>query len=97
MNVYFRSPDIDGNCLFDDYVYIPIEFPSGESLVFRSPKHPNGGCIFGDPSQIEVLEQRRGGSGGWRGLEEDEEELLTVILAVALRRGYGGFRGEVNE
>ena len=90
MNVTFRSPDLDGNCVFADYVYVRVAVPSGTDLVLRAPLHENGGCIFTDPSQVQVL--RTGGSGGkdeWVLLREDEE-LLAVIIAATLRRGYCG-------
>jgi hypothetical protein len=89
MNVVFRSPDLDGNCVFASYVCVRIETPSGERLVFRTPVHANGGCIFSDPS--ELLERRRGGTS--HRLFEEDEEILAVIVAATLRRGYGGFLG----
>lgn len=46
-----------------------------------------------DPPII-IPEKRRGG-GGYGGNEEDD--ILAVVLAVAQRRGYGGFFGVIDE
>lgn len=97
MNVTFRSPDLDGDCVFADWVYVRLATPSGTDLVLRAPLHENGGCIFADPSQVQVLRQG-GGSGKdeWVLLAREDEELIAVIIAATLRRGYGGFTG-VND
>ena len=95
MNVYFRSPELNGGCLFDGYVYTPLELPSGERLIFRSPHIPGVGCIFADPSEIEVSRQNKG-AFRWEPLFDQEEEIIAAVMAVSLRRGYGGNIGVKN-
>lgn len=76
MNAFFRSPVLDGACIFDGWVYLKAETPSGERLIFRSPIHPSG-CIFTDPSLIQVKR-----AGGWNQLRDEDEEIIALIMAI---------------
>lgn len=57
------------------------------NAYFRSPKHPNGGCIFADPFDILQPEDAniKGSGGGDR--ERRELELITVLVLAARDMG----------
>ena len=55
------------------------------SCVFDNPIHANGGCIFADPSEIEVVVGGGGGGSAGRDVRskilQDDEDILAVIMA----------------